>query len=199
MTLWTPTNLIGFMTAFMSATLLFSTPTEKPTQPYIDENQWTYIQNVCESYDVSPYIIASMIYYESSWKSDAENGTCEGLMQISSKWHKDRMQKLNVTDLEVPEQNILIGTDYFNELIKEYKQPELALMKYNGTKNAEQLYRQGKITDYAKKVLETAEVFEKCYNSEIINEKTLKELKMKKDSVYLMNKEPVKHQRSVCY
>lgn len=118
------------------------------------------VDNVCESYPaVNPSIIKSMIWHESRYDSNARNynGTCVGLMQVSTKWHAGRAQRLGVSDFFDPYSNILLGVDYFNELIEKYSDPYLALMVYNmGDGKALKLYRQGKTTKYSRSVMDRA-------------------------------------------
>ena len=117
-----------------------------------------YIFEVCEKYpNVDPYLVESIVYHESRFKPNATNGDCKGLMQISSKWHKERMTKLGVFDLYDPYTNILVGVDILNDLLK-YNDTELALMCYNMShKKAKDLYSNGVVTQYASDVLQRAE------------------------------------------
>lgn len=118
------------------------------------------VESICESYpSVDPNIIKSMIWHESRYDSNATNydGTCVGLMQVSTKWHADRAYRLGVSDFFDPHGNILLGVDYFNELIEKYNDPYLALMVYNmGDSKALKLYRQGKTTKYSRSVMNRA-------------------------------------------
>ena len=64
--------------------------------------------------------------------AEGDGGYSQGLMQISTKWHKDRMDKLGVTDLFNPYENIDIGIDIFAELLVKYEDVTFSLMVYNG-------------------------------------------------------------------
>lgn len=156
--------------------------------PYIEGEYVPFIKEACEKYNVSPYLVAAIIWTESRWQADASNGTCIGLMQVSEKWHKQRMIDNNVTDLYDPEGNILVGTEYLSELMHKYTEPALCLMVYNGTSKAEQKYADGIVSAYAKKVLEIEEVFKNCYNLETTRGKMLKLSRPKRELVYSMNK-----------
>lgn len=58
-------------------------------------------------------------------------------MQVSEKWHKDRMEKPGVDSLTDMKGNMAVGVDYLSELLKQYDDdPGAALMKYNGFKTA---------------------------------------------------------------
>lgn len=122
----------------------------------------TIVDTVCASYpSVDPAIVKSVIWHESRYDPNAKNcdGTCVGLMQVSTRWHADRAAKLGVTDFFDPYENILLGVDYLQELIDRYQDPYLVLMVYNmGDSKALKLHRQGKTTRYSRSVMERAYV-----------------------------------------
>ena len=68
-----------------------------------------------------------------------------GYMQIYEECHRDRMERLNVTDLTNPYQNVLVGIDYLSELIERYGTIQDALAAYNyGEQGAKQhLWKNG--------------------------------------------------------
>lgn len=111
-----------------------------------------------QEYDICPEFLEAIAYYESRYIADVEDasGTHIGLMQISTKWHKDRMKKLYVTDLKDADQNMHVAADYLAELFLENEDPAVVLMMYNG----DQSWRQGKISSYANKVLKLSEELE---------------------------------------
>lgn len=112
------------------------------------------IIEVASDYDIEPDLIRSIIYHESKYDPKAKNGSCLGLMQVSTKWHKDRAERLGVTDFYDPKGNILLGVDYLSELIEQHGDVSLALMCYNMShKKAKQLYSRGQVSSYAKNVL----------------------------------------------
>lgn len=101
----------------------------------------------------------AIIEKESSGQADAVNGDCKGLMQVSERWHTDRMERLGVTDLYDPYGNIIIGVDYLAELATEYEDIALVLDIYSGNSKAFQNYEHGIVSIYAKEILErTAEL-----------------------------------------
>lgn len=136
---------------------------EKTDKEKIDE----LIETICADYNaehqttVEPELVKSIVYHESSYNPKAINkdGTCVGLMQVSTFWHRTRAYELGVDDFFDPEGNITLGVDYLHELFKAYEDPRLVLMLYNMKHNeAFELYNQGKISNYAKSVLERAEL-----------------------------------------
>lgn len=132
---------------------------EDPNEEIINQ----YVDEVCALYeDIDPYLIRGMIFNESSYNPDAVNfdGTCVGLMQVSTYWHKDRAERLGVTDLTDPFGNILVGVDYVNELYQRCKSFDLTLMLYNMPHDeARELYSKGELTDYVIAVKEKAEEY----------------------------------------
>lgn len=122
----------------------------------LDEDLQDYIFEVCETYSIDPAVIVSMIERESTFRNDVkgDGGESYGLMQIKAKWHKERMERLGVTDLLDPRQNVLVGTDFLHELLGQGKGMVWALMAYNGGPSyANDLYRQGKASRYAIEIM----------------------------------------------
>lgn len=128
----------------------------------ISQDNDTYISDTAreacveygEEYGICPELLMSMIEVESGGQADARNGTCCGLMQISVKWHKDRMGRLGVTDIFDERGNILVGADYLAELFERYHEASLILDIFNGNSKAQENYESGILSDYARTVLE---------------------------------------------
>lgn len=77
---------------------------------------YTYI--VCKNAGVDYEVVFALIEKESScvWTAKGDGGGSIGLMQVSEKWHIDRMERLGCTDLTNPFQNIIVGVDFLEEL-----------------------------------------------------------------------------------
>ena len=60
-----------------------------------------------------------------------DDGHSIGYMQIYEECHRDRMERLNVTDLTNPYQHVLVRIDYLSELIERYGTIQDALAAYN--------------------------------------------------------------------
>ena len=122
-----------------------------------------HIDELCNIYkNVKPELVKSIIYHESRYTSDATNGNCVGLMQISTYWHADRAAKLGVTDFYNPKDNVLVGMDYISELLVKYKDPSLVLMLYSMNHDmAFKVHAEGKSSEYAKSVLRKAEEYKR--------------------------------------
>lgn len=122
----------------------------------LEEDLQLFIVQLCENHHIEPSIVIAIIQRESSYRADVigDNGEAFGLMQIWSKWHQERMNKLGVTDLLDPYQNVTVGVDYLAEMIDRGNGLEWALMAYNaGATGA----NKGQGSTYAAEVLEISE------------------------------------------
>ncbi len=123
-----------------------------------------YCANAGELYDISPEFLEAICWVESNCDPDAVNGSCKGIMQVSDRWHYDRMERLGVTSIFDEEGNILVATDYLRELFDTYGCDDaLVLMVYNGDSKADD-FANGKVemSEYAKKVLTIASLLERA-------------------------------------
>lgn len=72
------------------------------------------------------------------------------------------MERLGVTDLYDPYQNMLVGADYLSELIAEYQDVAPALMTYHGEHNVQGYINGTKsMSRYAREILERSEEMER--------------------------------------
>ena len=115
-------------------------------------------------YGVCPELIMAIIETESSGNPNAKNGTCTGLMQVSSRWHADRMKRLGVRSLYDERGNVRVGTDYLAELIGEHGDVATALMVYHGESDALSKAENGIVSSYASKILERSAELERLHN-----------------------------------
>ena len=117
-----------------------------------------YIFNVSDYYGIEPVLVLAIIERESGYNAEAvgDGGESYGLMQVQARWHIARMDRLGVEDLLNPYQNITVGVDILAECIDRYDGDiEKALTAYNRGSY------QGKVSEYAKDVLERKERIEK--------------------------------------
>lgn len=110
-----------------------------------------HIEKTAKRYDLDPRVIKALIAEESGWLSSAEgdDGNSVGLMQVQERWHKARMQRLGVTNLYDPRQNITVGCDILADLLGKYGNYKDALSVYNSgnTKDGKQ---------YAERIMKNA-------------------------------------------
>jgi soluble lytic murein transglycosylase-like protein len=138
-----------FLPIIMALSITF-TSTAQPAGTYISEDAQEACVKYGEEYGICPELLMAMIERESSGRPDAESGGCKGLMQISDRWHKDRMERLEVTDIYDVDGNIHVGADYLTELFEKYEDVGIVLMVYHGEKNAA---TKTELSDYADWIL----------------------------------------------
>lgn len=131
----------------MAAVLAPVTTASAENDTWISEEAQEQCITYGEEYGICPELLMAIIEQESSGQVYAENGSCKGLMQVSEKWHKERMDKLNA---DIYEDNVLIGTDYLAELFAENEDVYWVLMAYNGgIEYANRMYEEEKYSKYA--------------------------------------------------
>lgn len=127
-----------------------------------------YILQICKEYpNVNPYMVMGQVWAESRFDplSVSVSGEHVGLMQVSTKWHRDRANRLGVTDMYDIYGNLLVGIDYMSELMSQTNDEALSLMIYNmGYVEPYKLQAQGIVSQYARSVLEKAVEYEEALN-----------------------------------
>lgn len=102
------------------------------TGGYLPEcmQQFTYI--ICQQNGVDYALALAIMEVESGYKWDAycSEGS-QGYMQVNVKWHEDRMDKLNVDNVENPYFNIMVAVDYLAELQGRFDTEAEVLTAYN--------------------------------------------------------------------
>lgn len=125
----------------------------------LDEDLQDHIFALCESRGIDPAIVIAMIGKESTYNKDAvgDSGNSQGLMQIQPRFHMARIEKLGVTNLFDPYQNVEVGIDLLDELYSKGKSIEWTLMAYNGGASyANEKMALGIVSDYVNTVLANA-------------------------------------------
>lgn len=157
--------IIAFVVTFIvTFTLNFFVLNGSSEDTWIDKEYQRHCVEIGEAYCICPELLMAMIEVESSGNPDATNGTCKGLMQVSDKWHTERMERLGVSDIYDPYGNILVATDYLLELFEKYGDVGLVLMIYNGDSKADD-FADGKcdLSEYAQKILARSEYLERVH------------------------------------
>ena len=121
-----------------------------------------HITLLCEEHHIDPVIIVAMIEKESTYNARAvgDGGNSLGLMQIQPRWHKERMKRLECTNLKDAYQNVTVGIDFMAELLEKYEDVEKALMAYNAGESGARRnwWNRGIYSNkYSRAVLEIAE------------------------------------------
>lgn len=158
--------------AFMILIMLFITCTalcitanakDKPSDTWISKTAQKACIDYGKEYCICPELLMAIIETESSGDPRAKNGTCTGLMQVSSRWHADRTKRLGVNSLYDERGNVHVGTDYLAELIKKHGDVATALMVYHGESDALSKADKGVISDYASKILKRSAELERLH------------------------------------
>ena len=118
--------------------------------PLDDETQ-AFLRAACDESDVSYELALAVVRKESTFQNIiGDSGDSVGYMQIQPRWHKERMERLGVTDLRDPFSNFRVGCDYLAELLERYPLED-ALTAYNSGSPGN--------SDYAKDVISYMEDF----------------------------------------
>ena len=117
----------------------------------------TYCEQAQEEFNVCAELLEAIAFKESRYTETAEYKGCSGLMQISTRWHRDRMKKLGVSDIYDAQGNIRVGADYLAELFELYDGDLYrVLMTYNGDTSKG-------VSEYAKDIAEISEALERVH------------------------------------
>lgn len=100
---------------------LYEIPADyKRTGGTLPEVVQVYTYCLCRDYEVDFCTVLAVIEVESGYQWQASSGTAVGYMQISPKWHQERMERLGFADVMNPYWNIKTGIDYLAELLGRY-------------------------------------------------------------------------------
>ena len=122
-----------------------------------------YLWSLCREKGIDYYMVVAMIERESGYRYDAsgDSGKSIGYLQIGERWHKDRMEAENVTDLNDPYGNIRVGLSFLKELSDRYGNSGVncVLMAYNmGESGAKKCWNNGIYSsEYSREILARAE------------------------------------------
>lgn len=129
-----------------------------------------YILEICKDYpNVNPYLIMGQVWAESRFDPTviSSSGEHVGLMQVSTKWHRARADRLGVEDMFDIYGNLLVGIDYMSELLSQTHDEALSLMIYNmGYIEPYKLQAQGIVGSYARSVMAKADEYERSLNDD---------------------------------
>ena len=150
--------LIGAVSSFStgSGEIFREIGQEQQMQTYYDvpleKELQDHIREVCTGNGIDMTMVLAVMEKESGYNADAvgDGEKSFGLMQIQPRWHKGRMDRLGVTDLFDPYQNIIVGADILKELSSKEKGDDWTIMAYNGGEQmADEHAENGTTTSYA--------------------------------------------------
>lgn len=107
-----------------------------------------FLHTACDEAGV-PYALAlAVIQRETEFRNViGDDGASKGYMQVQERWHRERMERLGVTDLMDPFGNFRVGCDFLAELIDQYESVDIAVTVYNWG------HYPGRITKYGESVM----------------------------------------------
>lgn len=106
----------------------------------LDSDTQALLHAACEEAGITYELALAVIRKETEFQNVmGDNGNSYGYMQIQPRWHKDRMERLGVTDLTDPYSNFRVGCDFLAELLSKYTLEE-ALTAYNSGKPGKSEY-----------------------------------------------------------
>jgi len=114
-----------------------------------------WLFDYCEYQEISPYLVIAIIETESSCDPNAKSpdGSCVGLMQVSTYWHKAKLEKMGLKDFYNPYQNVMVGIEILQNYL-EHNSLEWALTCYNG--GADYANSMNGTSEYARTIIERA-------------------------------------------
>ena len=114
-------------------------------------------------YDICSELLVSIAYQESRYKVNAVNGHNVGIMQNHDVYNKQRMERLEITDLYDPYSSMIVAADYLAELKAKYADVAYVLDIYHGDSRAEKNFKNGIISRYASQILERSASLEELH------------------------------------
>ena len=118
---------------------LYDTGYFRSDVPLNGETQ-AFLRSACEEAGITYELALAVIRQETDFRNVVgDNGDSIGYMQIQPRWHRERMERLGVTDLADPCSNFRVGCDFLAELLEKYTLEE-ALTAYNSGKAGQSEY-----------------------------------------------------------
>ena len=100
----------------------------------LDTETQDLLRAACEESDIDMELALAVIWRETDFRNiEGDGGESYGYMQIQPKWHRERMERLGVTDLMDPASNFRVGCDFLAELLEDHALA-YALTYYNSGK-----------------------------------------------------------------
>lgn len=125
-----------------------------------------YTYYLCQAYYIDFDFVMALMFTESSFNAAAVSATNDyGLMQINACNHKQLEDKLGITDIMEPYQNIRAGLYILRGLFEKYDDASRVCMAYNlGEYGASVLWDKGIYsTSYSNKILAKADEYASNY------------------------------------
>ena len=141
--------------------------TFEPLECDLPVNLQEYTYYICQHSGVDFALVMAVMYTESGFDPEAVSATGDcGLMQINEINLAELTDKLMITDITDPYQNIRSGIYLLEQYTKKYKDAERVLMAYNmGDYGSSSLWEEGiHSTAYTEKVIEKYKEYKEANN-----------------------------------
>lgn len=100
------------------------------------------LYKACGETGIRYELALAVIWQETDFRNViGDGGESAGYMQVQEKWHRDRMERLGVTDLLDPYGNFMVGLDFLAELLEKHELTD-ALTRYNSGRTGNSQYAQ---------------------------------------------------------
>ena len=114
----------------------------------LDGDTQALLHAACDESGVPYELALAVIWKETGYRNVlGDDGSSTGYMQVQERWHRDRMERLGVTDLSDPSGNFRVGCDYLAELMSKYPLED-ALTAYNSGSPGKSEYASSVIEHY---------------------------------------------------
>lgn len=106
----------------------------------MDAEHQRLLYQACGETGIRYELALAVIWQETDFRNiHGDGGESAGYMQVQSRWHQKRMERLGVSDLTDPYSNFLVGLDFLAELLETHELTD-ALTKYNSGKTGDSQY-----------------------------------------------------------
>jgi soluble lytic murein transglycosylase-like protein len=148
------------------------------SEPYYDisadgtiseESLYTVARKVGSMYSIDPLWLMAIAKTESNYDIYAVGTSNDcGLCQIIPKWSQDKIDALGLTDIFDPTQNLTLCAEILTDLQTDaygYDRRYVSMAYNMGRAKAKQLYQQGTISDYARRIETNYDILRRNYET----------------------------------
>ena len=106
----------------------------------LDAETQRLLYQACGETGIRYELALAVIWQETDFRNIiGDGGNSIGFMQVQPRWHRERMDRLGVTDLSDPYGNFLVACDFLAELLETHELTD-ALTRYNSGKTGDSQY-----------------------------------------------------------
>lgn len=113
---------------------------------------------------ICPELLEAIAYQESRFEPTAKNGSCKGLMQVSSCHNQKYIDAgWSPNDWDDSYKNMYVAAQYLLELFETYEDIGVVLSVYHGESNAVSKAQNGNLSTYVTEIIERSERLERSH------------------------------------